>query len=155
MEVSVHSTCKETSGVRERETETGQWKPGQGGNPSGKRMTMVSSHSWLSIAPCQLTLCGLDVASGIPNSPMAVPTAGPQAQPHSSTVSALGPGTCWCWEDTTSRWAIGYLWLCHNLWPYWWSTFKTILGFISSLLSVFHLGALPFLPLLPVMFHCL
>jgi len=44
-DVSVHSTYKETSGVKEWEAEPGQRKPGKGGNPSGKRMIITSSLS--------------------------------------------------------------------------------------------------------------
>lgn len=71
---------------------------------------------------------------------------------HSSTLAALSPGTCWCWEDNTGRGAI--LQLCHNLWSYWQSAVKAILGSISSpLLTAFHLGSLPILPLHPFIFH--
>lgn len=71
---------------------------------------------------------------------------------HSSTLAALSPGTCWCWEDNTGRRAV--LQLCHNLWSYWQSAVMAILGSIGSpLLTAFHLGSLPILPPHPFIFH--
>lgn len=151
LEVSAHSTYLGTSRVRE-------WEQRQVSNSLGKRQILQvrgwqSFQTWLSIPPQQLTLvdsmpqtasqthgwlslqqdpnpsptvqCSLPSVQGLTEAGRTLPAEGPWVTLNCGTTS--GP--------------VGNL---HS------RPFNH-----SSLLCVFHLGALPFMTLLPIMFYCL